>query len=533
MINLHWLILLPLLMGVLNLLIPQRVSNALVLIFQSILIALITQIFLEVRQNGDLIERIGGWPRTIGIALRADILASAMILLTAFLFLMMMVFVYKKSYADGRFYFLFLTLQALIIGIFLSNDLFNIFVLVEAATLVVTLLILYKKGNPAIYDGILYFLINTVAMSFFLLGLGMLYKKIGVVDFFAIESQLSQITDVQSMILPYAFLITAVSLKSALMPLFSWLPKAHGTPSAPSVVSAILSGLYVKMGIYLFLRLQTAFSPIIDTSELFLIIGFITAIVGFLLALAQKDIKLILAYSTISQVGLIMIGINMASPQAYWGGLYHIINHAIFKSTLFLTAGMISDNYQTRNIYQIKGVFRRMPVVGIATLISILGITGAPLFNGSISKYLIAAGTVEAWVEYGLMVINLGTIVLFIKYSQMLFGRCEKKEVGAPKIREHAVVLILSLVSFAGGIFASTFIQLLFNIDVSVNLLSYGIKALLFVGSLLIGIVIYYTLIKKKNYLAIMGAFELGFNEACLSITLFFALMVAYLKITL
>ncbi len=533
MISLHWLILLPLIMGVLSLFIPAKFSNPLILIFQLTLMLLISRIFLAVRQSGDLIEHIGGWPPTVGISLRADTLASAMVLLTCFLFLMMLIFVSKKTYADSHFYFLFLTLQALMIGIFLSNDLFNIFVLIEAATLVVTLLILYKKENLAIYDGIVYFLINTVAMAFFLLGLGILYKKIGVVDFFAIESQLSKVQDGQSLILPYAFLITAVSLKAALMPLFSWLPKAHGTPSAPSVVSAILSGLYVKMGIYLFLRLQTAFSPLIDTSELFLIIGFITAIIGFLLALAQTDIKLILAYSTISQIGLIMIGVNMGSPQAYWGGLYHIINHAIFKSTLFLTAGMIISAYKTRDIAQIKGVLRQMPVVGLATIISILGITGAPLFNGSISKYLISSGTVEAWIEYGLMVINLGTIILFIKYGRMLFGDTQKKAIGLSKTRENTVVLLLSLVSFAGGIFASTFVQLLFNIDVSVNLLSYGVKALLFVGSLLVGMVIYYALIKKKNYFTIVNAFELGFNEACLSITLFFAFIFIYLRITI
>lgn len=533
MIKLSLIILIPLLIAVISFLLPQKFAEKLIFAGQFFLLLSITRVFLSVRQHGDVIERIGGWADTVGITLRADILASAMILLSCFLFLMMLIFMHKKSYADSLFYFLFLSLQALMIGIFLSNDLFNIFVLVEAATLVVTLLILYKKGNPAVYDGLFYFLINAVAMSFFLLGLGMLYKKIGVVDFSAIESQLSQLKDGQSMILPYSFLITAVSLKAAMMPLFSWLPKAHGAPSAPSVVSAILSGLYVKMGIYLFIRLQATFLPIIDTSQLFLIIGFITAIVGFLLALAQKDIKLILAYHTISQVGLIMIGLNMGSSQAYWGGLYHIMNHAIFKSTLFLTAGMIINEYKTRNLYEIKGVFRHMPLVGIATIISILGITGAPLFNGSISKYLIAAGSIESWIEYGLMLINLGTIVSFIKYSQMLFGNTQKKEPAHTQMRENIVVVTLSLFCFAGGIFGSQFIELLFNIDVSIKLLSYGVKTFLFLVSLILGIIIYYGLIRKKNFFARMNTFELGFNGACLSITLFFAFMLIYLKITI
>ena len=403
MINLHWVILLPIIFGTIVKLVSIKTAKKIIVLFQTTLLVLAIMIFIDVRKNGTVLENIGGWPDTIAITLRADLLASAMVLLTCFLFLAMIIFVHNKNYADHLFFFLFLSLESLIIGIFLSNDLFNVFVLIEAATLIITVLIMYKKANVAIYDGLMYFLINVVAMSFFLMGLGMLYKKIGVLDFYALETAVSQVKDPQTLILPYAFIITAVSLKAALMPLFSWLPKAHGTPSAPSVVSAILSGLYVKTGIYVFLRFQSAFSQLIDTSELFVIIGFVTAIAGFILALSQKDIKLLLAYSTVSQIGVIMIGLNLNSPLAYWGGLYHLINHAIFKSTLFLTAGMIISEYKTRNINQVNGVFEHMPAVGVATILSILGIIGAPLFNGSISKYLISSGSSGTWIEYGLI----------------------------------------------------------------------------------------------------------------------------------
>lgn len=533
MINLHWVILAPIIFGTVIKLISIKTAKNIVVLFQTALVVSAAMIFVAVRKNGTVLENIGGWPDTIGITLRADLLASAMILLTCFLFLAMVIFVHNKNYADHLFFFLFLSLESLIIGIFLSNDLFNIFVLIEAATLIITILIMYKKANVAIYDGMMYLLINVVAMSFFLMGLGMLYKKIGVLDFYALETALSQVKDPQSLILPYAFMITAVSLKAALMPLFSWLPKAHGTPSAPSVVSAILSGLYVKTGIYLFLRLQIAFSPLIDTSELFVILGLITAIAGFFLALAQQDIKLLLAYSTVSQIGVIMIGINLDNPIAYWGGLYHLMNHAIFKSTLFLTAGMIISEYQTRNLEEISGVFKHMPAVGVATILAILGITGAPLFNGSISKYLIASGSTGTWIESGLLLINLGTIVVFIKYGQLLFGSSGKKETADSDILEKAVVLTLSILCFLGGIFGSELIAILFDVDLTVDLLSYGIKMLIFVGSIFLGILIYRGLLKNGNRMAFINSFELGFNEVCLSITLFFAFMVAYLKLTL
>ncbi|PKM53329.1 MAG: proton-conducting membrane transporter [Firmicutes bacterium HGW-Firmicutes-5] len=533
MINLHWVILLPIILGTIVKLISIKTAKKIMVLFQSALLISATMIFIEVRKNGTVLENIGGWPDTIGITLRADLLASAMVLLTCFLFLAMVIFVHNKNYADHLFFFLFLSLESLIIGIFLSNDLFNIFVLIEAATLIITILIMYKKANVAIYDGMMYLLINVVAMSFFLMGLGMLYKKIGVLDFYALETALSQVKDPQSVILPYAFMITAVSLKAALMPLFSWLPKAHGTPSAPSVVSAILSGLYVKTGIYVFLRLQISFSPLIDTSELFMILGLITAIVGFILALAQQDIKLLLAYSTVSQIGVIMIGLNLDNPMAYWGGLYHLMNHAIFKSTLFLTAGMIISEYKTRNLAEIKGVFKHMPAVGFATILSILGIIGAPLFNGSISKYLIASGSSSTWIESGLVLINLGTIIVFIKYSQLLFGSSGKNEAANFDILERAVVLTLSILCFLGGIFGSELIAVLFDIELTVDLQSYSMKMMIFVGSFFLGILIYRGLFKKTNRLAFINSFELGFNEICLSITLFFAFIVTYLKLTL
>lgn len=532
MIDLYWIILLPIIVGSFGMFIPIKFAKKFTAFFQAVLFAVVTMNFITVRNDGTILENIGRWPDYIGITLRADLLASAMVLLTCFLFFAMVIFIQRKDYVNNLFLLLFLSLEGLIAGIFLSNDLFNIFVMIEACTLIITVLIMYKKDNLSIYDGIMYFLINIVSMSFFLFGLGMLYKKIGVIDLFAIEALFSQMNDPGIVILPYAFMITAVSLKAALMPLFSWLPKAHGTPSAPSVISAILSGLYVKTGVYLFLRLQTSFSPLIDTADLFLVLGFITAIVGFVLALAQKDIKLLLAYSTVSQIGLIMIGLNMNSPHAYWGALYQLINHAIFKSTLFLTAGMIISEYKTRNIHQIKGVFKHMPAVGYVTVFSVLGITGAPLFNGSISKYLISYGSSGTWIEYGLIFVNLCTIILFVKYSQMLLGESGKTKKYKGDAYEKAVILFMGFLCFLGGIFGSEMISILFNVRISLDPLSYGLKALLFTGSLFSGVLLYHGIIKKKNFLALVDSFELSFNGVCLSITLFFSMILVYLKLT-
>ena len=530
--NLIGLILLPIFIGLVLFITPIKISKYASVIFQIVMIVLAYGVFLHVKKDGEIIHNIGDWPNYIGIALRADVLASVMVLLTTLLFMVMILYSLQSLYLDNLYIFLMLTLQGLIIGIFLSNDLFNLFVLVEVSTVIISILIMFKKDSQAIYDGILYLLISTVSMLFFLFGLGILYKIVGVVDLRGVEEILSNTNKARSFILPYAFMITSVSLKSALMPLFSWLPKAHGTPSAPSTVSALLSGLYVKTGIYLFIRMQTMYSPQIDTRELFFILGLITAVIGFILAIAQKDIKLILAYHTVSQIGLIMMGINMESPQSQIGGLYHIINHAIFKTTLFLTAGMIIDEYKTRNVYEIRGVFKRMPIVSIAIVLAVLGITGAPFFNGSISKYWIFYGAKGTISEYAIMFVNLGTVISFVKYSGMLFGISKNNKASRNQL-QNIMVLILGILCFVGGIFGKGIVNYLFEVKIDIDITSYGLKQLAFLITLVVGILLYKVWVRKSRILKRINEMDISFNGLCLVIILFFVFMVVYLDRTI
>ncbi len=268
------------------------------------------------------------------------------------------------------------------------------------------------------------------------------------------------------------FFFTAIGFKSAIMPLFSWLPRAHGTPSAPSIVSAILSGLYVKGGIYLFIRMQDVFQMKIETDHIFMIMGLLTAIFGFILALSQNDIKLILAYSTISQIGLILLGISMQSDYSYWGSIYHIANHAISKSTLFLAAGIIIEEYKTRDIQEIRGVFKRMPFIAFIIIFAILGITGAPFFGSSISKYYIQKGNVTSnLMDMTFILINFGTIITYIKYSVMLFGKSNVK--GFLRWNQKLALGILAILSLVSGVIGPTLINKLFNVQLSVHIVDY------------------------------------------------------------
>ena len=523
------MVLTPVLAGIITFVFFKKHSRRFLIVFQIFMIISAYNILHKVKSEGSYLINLGGWPDGIAITLLADRVSSAMLLMVSIIYLALLFFGNNKKYFTPQFGFLFMTLQGLMMGLFLSSDLFNIFVFVEISTVIVSILIMFNKEKQSIYDGMIYLLVNVVGATFFLFGIGFIYKNFGVLDIRTVSSAVLALEDKNAVILPYAFMMSTLSLKTALMPLFSWLPKAHGTPSAPTVVSAILSGLYIKSGIYIFIRLQEMFYPIIDMKIEFFIVGLLTAVVGFVLALSQRDIKLILAYSTVSQIGVIMMALNIGQEAAYWGGIYHIFNHALFKSTLFLTAGIIIEDYGTRDVYTIRGVFQRMPLTAFTMIFAVLGITGAPLFNGSISKYLISNGTEQLWVTIALTVVNMGTIITFVKFSSILFGK-DSREKASDNLFCNVVVVIMGVLCLLSGVFGKQLIHFLFGYSANIKLVSYMVKSISFVIMLLLGIVLYHGVIKRTKLLYKIAAIELSFNGICTAITMYFIGMIIYLN---
>jgi len=535
MINLLTVVLAPLIFSVLIYIIPKRQARILTLIFQVIYLFYVTFIFVLVRIGGVITENIGGWDNFVGISLRADILSAVMVLLAAFIFLSMFIYGYYKKYMGNMFLFLNLLLQALLAGIFLSDDFFNIFVLVELATVIVSILIMFKKDSRSIYDGMIYLFINSVAMMFFLLGTGFIYRIFGIFSISGVAGKMHLISEKSVLFIPYALMITSVSLKAAIFPLYSWLPKAHATPSAPSIVSALLSGLYVNSGIYLFIRMQETFGNVLDTSGYFVFFGLITGITGFLFAISQTDIKLILAYSTISQIGLIIIGLSHPGVNTYWGGIYHIISHSIFKTVLFLTAGIISDEYGTRDVRKIRGLFAKLPGISVIVILAMLGVTGAPMFNGSISKYFIQSGFQGSVVEIGLVIINFGTIIYFARYASMFTGKSEDNvelhEKAPVKFNQIIILGILAVICFAGGIFGTGFMKLLFGHEVKIDFFSYVEKSGIYLITIIAGWIIYNTVVENSKLLNKVRDAEISFNSMCFLVAAYFMGILVFLNV--
>ena len=520
---LTFFVIVPVLIAVLLYMLPtNRAAKFTAVLFQSALTAAAFYLILAVH-SGEIIVFVGTYDNVaLGITLQADALAATFVMLTTFIFLLVSIYTFNEK-ESRTFWFLLFILESALIGLFFTRDLFNIFVLAEVSTVVVAILLMYDRSKRNMFFGMVFLMASVIAMQFYLLGLGYVYMMTGVMDMGLVAQRVAAMSSAD-LALPYALIMTTIGFKCALVPLISWTPKVRVYPKAPTAVMAILSGLQVKSIIYLFLRFQDIFGPV-ASRELFLVIGIITGIFGAFMAICQTDIRMILAYHTISQVGLIITGINMGNDYSYIGGLYHIISHATFKTALFLGAGIIVHSYGTGDVYKIRGVLRRMPLVAIVSMAAVLGITGAPLFIGSISKYFIAYDVSPA-LNVITIIMSLGTIISFIKYSYIFFGHSGLKgDIPIPEKCRTVPTLILGILCLAGGIFGTRFIEFLFHTGVNISITGYIQKSFIFLLSAGAGFLIYTRLIKGNALLVRLGTINFGFKTICFSMSAFFAII--------
>lgn len=470
---------------------------------------------------------IGGHHEVIAISLRNDQLSIFFVFLTIFMWWMVLIYCWGKHKGDFKYLFFLMFLQGTFLGLLQTNDLFNLFIFIEITTIISTILIIYKKDGYAVRAGLYYLLFNSVGMIFYLLGLIFLYVMTGSLNMDIIGGKITEMNNNSVIILSYILIMAAIGVKSAFFPVYNWLPKAHS--AAPASISALLSGLLIKSGVYAFIRFNAIYQ--IETLlNLFFIIGFITAIFGILFALSQKDIKQILAFHTISQVGIIIMGLSSQSDYAYYGGILHLFNHAIFKSLLFMGTGTIINYYGTRRITEMRGVFKTMPFISILMIIGMLSITGAPLFNGYVSKTMIKYGFQDNNLKLTMLyLVNIGTATSFVKMSQIFFGSKTSIQIGH---FNHKVVLsILSIVCLIFGIFYAPIMKQLFGVDLSFVKWNTIMSWLHYLLVLVIGYFIFkfvidkdYLLIKKLRHL------DISFETTNFMLIMFIFIMIVWEK---
>lgn len=419
-----YLIFVPVLTALVIYVFKNKHINYLALVSQVIVTVLLVLYHNEFQGSyADTLFVFGNWSERVGISLVNDEISVSFMFLSVFSWWMVLIYTFEKGKPNHNFLFFLLFLQGVFLGLLQTNDLFNMFVFLELMTIIVTILIAFKKTGDAFRAGIYYVLLNTAGVLAFLMGIIFLYNIFGTINILVISENMHLVSDETAVKFSYVLLMSGIAVKSALFPVFSWLPRAHGV--AQSAISALLSGLIVKGGLYVFIRMNMMFADAnLNYTDFFYVVGALTAVVGVMFALSQKDMKQILAYHTVSQIGIVMMGLSSPhDTEIFYGGLLHIFNHALFKSLLFLGAGAIIKVYGNKKVADVRGVMRTMPFVSAVMIIGMLSITGAPFFNGFISKAIIKYGIMDSGIKYWILfVVNIGTATSFIKMSQIFFG---------------------------------------------------------------------------------------------------------------
>ncbi len=427
---------------------------------------------------------LGNWSPVadyaIGICLVVDQLNLFFAILVSLAVLLSGVFSFKFMSREDtleKYYTLFLMLSGGVMGLVLSGDLFNMYVMVEILTFAAVALTAFRnKLKSSLEAAFKYLVIGGIGSSCIIIGTIILYSQFHTLNL----AQLSVLIhgNMQpATILSFAMLLTGFSVKSFVVPFHP--VEADANTAAPSSISVIISCALTKAGIYGIIRIVYFLFRSMNLAPLqfiLVLIGTLSMFVGVTMALAQKDFKRLLAFHSISQVGYVLTAVGLATALGVTGGLYHAINHTLFKGLLFLCAGAVYYATGTTNLDKLGGLAKRMPHTAVLFLIGAFSISGLPPFNGFVSKWLIYQAAYEKAVEAGnigyafvtiiALVVSVMTLASFIKVSQsVFFGQLpeEFKDVKETPVAMRIPMGIMAALCIAAGLLPQYMMKYLVN----------------------------------------------------------------------
>lgn len=377
----------------------------------------------DVMLNGPIHYFMGGWAPPWGIEYRIDHLAALMLLLLTFITLVVAIYSKRSIPREIRekeapFYSVYLLLVSGLVGIVATADMFNLYVFLEISSLTSYALV-SLGGRAAVVSAFRYVILGTVGAAFYLLSVGYLYSVTGSLNMSDLALILPDLYQSRVVLVAFAFFISGMSLKMALFPMHAWLPGAYS--DAPSAVSALIAATTTKVAAYVLVRVMFfVFEPrfsieMIPVTALLSWMGAVAMIVGSVMAIAQSDIKRMLAYSSVAQIGYIVLGVGLANKMGLIGGLLHIINHAFMKGCLFLVAGAIVYRTGLRRIEDFRNLSVKMPWTSAAFTIAAFSMIGIPPTCGFFSKLYLVLGAIDAG-QWGFVGIILLSSVLALAY---------------------------------------------------------------------------------------------------------------------
>lgn len=387
-------------------------------------------ILREVLRGGTIHYYLGDWAPPWGIELVVDHLSAYVLVILVFLSLLSCIYAKRSMRREidpqktVAFYVMFLLLVVGVCGITVTGDIFNLYVFLEISSIAAYTLVASGREKKGLLAGFNYLIMGTISACFILIGIGHLYVVTGTLNMADLAQLLPPLYDSTIIHVAFIFFIVGLSIKTALFPLHTWLPDAYS--HAPSAISVLISTVISKMGIYATIRILFSVFTVgfivdhLPILEFFAWVAAIAVIAGSVIAIAQTDLKRMLAYSSVSQMGYIMLGIGIANSVAMTGGVLHILNHALIKGCLFMVAGAIIYRVGLRKIDDFKGLAGRMPYTCAAFFIAAISMIGLPPTVGFMSKWYLTLGAIEAGEWFFVVVILASTLLNAIYFWRVL-----------------------------------------------------------------------------------------------------------------
>ena len=378
----------------------------------------------QVLATGTVRYFVGGWEPPWGIELAVDPANGLLLVLVTLLASVVLVYsraslVKEAGSTRAPLYYAALALLVTgLLGITVSGDAFNVFVFLEISSLSTYALIALGRDRRALTAAFQYLVMGTIGATFYLIGIGFLYAMTGTLNMADLAERLPEVSHTRTVRTAFAFIVTGICLKLAVFPLHLWLPNAY--TFAPSAVTALVAATSTKVALYLLVRmLFTVFGPSFSfvqepTSSVLLVLALAGMLSCSLVAIGQRDVKRMLAYSSVAQIGYMVLGIAMVSVLGLTAALLHMFNHALMKGALFMALGGVALRLGGTGPMQVRGLARSMPWTFWAFVIGALSLVGVPMTVGFVSKwYLVLAAIEQGWwpVVAAILVASLMALV--------------------------------------------------------------------------------------------------------------------------
>jgi multicomponent Na+:H+ antiporter subunit D len=389
---------------------------ALTLAVSWVVLAIAVALLLRVLETGPVTYPLGNWAAPWGIEYRVDMAGAFVLVIVAAIGAVVTPFARRSvehEIARDRiylFYAMYLLCLTGLLGIAITGDVFNLFVFLEISSLSSYVLIGLGAERRALTAAYRYLIMGTLGATFYLIGVAMMYMMTGTLNMADLATLMPAVADTRTILVALAFLTVGISLKLALFPLHLWLPNAY--TYAPSVVTAFLAATATKVAVYILIRI---FFTIFGGVEVFRInligdvlmgLAILAMVSGSAVAIYQNNVKRMLAYSSVAQIGYMVLGISFATVTGLTGSIVHLFNHALVKCALFMALGCVFMRIGSVHIGDMAGLGRRMPVTMASFVVSGLSLIGVPLTVGFVSKwYLVQAALEKGWWPIAVLVL--------------------------------------------------------------------------------------------------------------------------------